>query len=225
MNWFTFKSAPQLSERNLKLMKNFSSSGPDGITFVILKGGGQFLLSILVILFQKCLDAACVPTEWKTGFITPIFKKGNRKEPGNYRPVSLTSCVCKLMKSYIRDEIWRFWMERNIIQTTQYEIIPGSSCPPKLQCLDDVTSSVDCGKLVDVVYLNFKKVFNSVPHERLICKPSARGIEEKLLKFFKDLNERSNLLTANTLTMYMLQISMYLLTVLQCVHYLCNTQN
>ena len=72
------------------------------------------------ILFQKCLDAPCVHTEWKTEFIIPIFKKSNRKEPGNYRPVSLPSCVCKLMmESCIRDEIWRFWTEKNIIQTAQ----------------------------------------------------------------------------------------------------------
>jgi len=150
-------------------MKNFSSPGPDGIPYIILKGGGSVLLQLLSILFQKLFDIGSVPIEWKIAHVTFIFKKGNRKEAENYSTVSLTSCTCKLMESCIREQIWRFWEEQKLIKLSQFGFTPGSSCIEQLlQYLDDVTTCVDKGDFVDAVYLDFKKAFNSVPQERLL---------------------------------------------------------
>ena len=84
------------------------------------------------------------------------------------------------MESRIR-EVWKFWDERKLILPSQLGFIPGSSCTSQLlQSLDDVTSAVDQGQLIDVVYLDFKKAFNSVPHVRLLGKLSALGIKGTL---------------------------------------------
>ena len=167
-------------------MKRFSSPGPDGISYIILIGGEEVLLTILSILFQTFFNSANLPTQWKTAHIIPVFKNGNRKEAENYRPVSLTSCVCKLMESCIKEEIWSFWSKRDLIKSSQYGFIPHSSCTEQLlQYLDDVTSAVDKGDWVDVVYLDFKKAFNSVPHVRLLCKLSALGIKGTLLNWIR----------------------------------------
>ena len=79
----------ELLSKNLRGMKSYSFPRPDGIPYIILKCGGSFLLSKLSIIFQKFFNAAKLPVEWKTAYVTPIFKKGNRKEAENYRPVSL----------------------------------------------------------------------------------------------------------------------------------------
>ena len=63
-------------------------------------------LSIPVsLIFRRSLDTSCVPRDWRTAIVSPLFKKGRRSEPGNYRPVSLTGQIVKVLESVLRDEI------------------------------------------------------------------------------------------------------------------------
>jgi len=59
----------------------------------------------LKMLFESSFRNKCLPSEWKYANITPLYKKGSRSDPGNYRPVSLTSIVCQLMESIIHDSV------------------------------------------------------------------------------------------------------------------------
>jgi len=93
--------------RNLHLTKNFSSCGPDNIPYIALKAGGHLLLEQLSRLFQLSFNSGSVPSQWKISCVTPIFKKGNRRDPGNYRPVSLTCCIYKVMEACIREVMWK----------------------------------------------------------------------------------------------------------------------
>ena len=63
------------------------------------------IASPLANVFQKSLACGRLPQDWKLGSVTPIFKKGDRSLPGNYRPVSLTSVPCKVLESLIRDQL------------------------------------------------------------------------------------------------------------------------
>ena len=99
----------------LKKFPDFSSPGPDGLPYVVLKKGGALLHEKLAMLFQRSLALGCLPKEWKMANVVGIFKKGSRSLPTNYRPVSLTVTVCKLMEAIIRCYIWLFWDDNNII--------------------------------------------------------------------------------------------------------------
>ena len=79
---------------NLKVDK---ATGPDGIPAFILKNAANELAPILTKLFQLSLTSGEFPTDWKCAWVVPIFKKGERHLASNYRPVSLTSIVCKVM--------------------------------------------------------------------------------------------------------------------------------
>ena len=57
----------------------------------------------LSIVFNKSLEDGIIPTEWKSANVVAIFKKGTKSVPGNYRPVSLTCILCKILESIIRD--------------------------------------------------------------------------------------------------------------------------
>ena len=73
--------------------------GPDQIPAIILKTLSEEVALPFTIIFNKSLSEGVVPSDWKTAEVTPIFKKGSKSDPGNYRPVSLTSIACKVLES------------------------------------------------------------------------------------------------------------------------------
>ena len=178
----TVHFTPVMVSRVLSRVKQFSSPGPDNISFFVLKKGGDLISKILSRIFQQCMDTQQTPLQWRTARICPIFKKGNRKDPQNYRPISLTCSSCKVMESCVRDAIWSFWSDNNLIGDSQFGFMPQSSCTALLlEFLEDVTSFVDRGQWADAVYIDFAKAFNSVPHKSLLLKLSALGIRGDLL--------------------------------------------
>ena len=93
-----------VTEQKVKKLMD-KSQGPDRINPRLLKECNSSLSKPLLIFYQKSVDTGIFPTNFKTANITPIFKKGCHSSPGNYRPVSITSVVCKILESVIRDEM------------------------------------------------------------------------------------------------------------------------
>jgi len=84
------------------------SPGPDGWHQRFLTESAEELTVPLCVLFRKFLDSGFIPKEWKVAHVTPVFKKGNRQQASNYRPISLTSALCKVFESILKDEITEF---------------------------------------------------------------------------------------------------------------------
>ena len=127
-----------------------------------------------------------VPDDWKVAHVTAIFKKGKQTSPGNYRPVSLTSIICKTLESIIRDKLMEYLDERDKLSNDQHGFRSGRSCVTQLLEIVEVCSSMlDEGAGIDVVYLDFQKAFDSVPHQRLLKKAYAYGIQGNLLKWIE----------------------------------------
>jgi len=84
---------------------------------------------ILLLLFESSYKLGKLPDEWKLGHVTAIYKKGNKGDPSNYRPISLTSIrpICKLMESIIRDHIMEFFFQNSYFSNKQYGFIKGRS--------------------------------------------------------------------------------------------------
>ena len=74
------------------------ASGPDQVPARLLKELSKELAPVVTALYKQSFDTGDVPEEWTTAWITPVFKKGSRSDPANYRPVSLTCILCKLME-------------------------------------------------------------------------------------------------------------------------------
>ena len=101
--------------------------------------------------------------------------------PGNYRPVSLTSIVCKVMESIIKDNIVTHLARNHLIHASQHGFMSSLSCQTNLlEYLDVLTRLIDAGQAVDVLYLDFAKAFDKVPHQRLLQKLRAHGITDKV---------------------------------------------
>ena len=145
----------------------------------------------LTYLFKLSLKEGKLPSDWKHAEVTAIFKKGIKTDPGNYRPVSLTSIICKILESFIRDAI-QTHMEENKLYTTscQHGFRQKKSCTSQLlEVMEDFTSFLDKREDFDVIYLDFKKAFDSVPHERLLLKLNGYGISGSILNWIRSFLE------------------------------------
>ena len=123
------------------------------------------------------LQEGIVPLEWKEANIIPLLKKGSRNKSVNYRPVSLTSVICKLLESIIRDQIMDFLIKHKLINSSQHGFLKSKSCLTNLLWFfEEITKLGDEGSPVDIIYLDFQKAFDKVPHQRLKLKSHGIGI-------------------------------------------------
>jgi Reverse transcriptase (RNA-dependent DNA polymerase) len=128
----------------------------------------------LTIILRRSLDENKIPQDWKEAVVTPIYKKGTKSDPGNYRPVSLTSVPCKLLESIINDAITEHLSTNKLINDSQHGFMTGRSCTTNmLEFMNMVTSAIDEGEAADIFYLDFSKAFDNVPKERLMVKVSS----------------------------------------------------
>ena len=116
--------------------------------------------------------------------MTPIYKKGSKKAPSNYRPVSLTCLACKVLEDIIRTQILEHLGQHHLNNKNQHGFTHGKSCLTNLlETFEDITKSVDEGVGVDMIYLDYSKAFDSVPHRRLLQKLAGYVIRGRLLEW------------------------------------------
>ena len=163
--------------------------GPDAVSGQVLKECRKELLEPLYNIINCSINTGKVPKEWKRADIVPIYKNGNKQEPLNYRPVSLTSVVCKVCEIIIKKR-WSEHLEKeNAISNSQFGFRQGRSCVSNLLCfysraIDEIQEK---DGWVDCVYLDLKKAFDKVPHTRLIWKLQKQGgLGGKMLEWMKD---------------------------------------
>ena len=95
-------------------LKVNKSPGPDAVSPRILKEAKLELVTPLTLLFNESLQFGTMPHEWKLANVTPIFKKGSKSLPCNYRPISLTSVVCKMLETLIRNKLVNHLEEKKL---------------------------------------------------------------------------------------------------------------
>ena len=117
--------------------------------------------------------------------MTPIYKKGQKEDLGNYRPVSLTSVPGKVMEQLILSELTMEVQDSQGIRPSQHGFMKGRSCLTSLISYDQVTWLVGEGKAVDVVYLGFSKTSDTVSHSILPEKLVAHGLDGCTLRWVK----------------------------------------
>ena len=162
------------------------AAGPDGVETRLLKGCAEEIAPKLQQIFRKSLDEGIVPKQWKEAHIVPIHKGGSKAVMGNFRPVALTSAVCKVMEKIICAAMISFLTRHNLISPQQHGFVRGRSCQTNiLLCLERWTRMVDDGNSVDVAYFDYSKAFDKVSHRLLIIKLRAYGIEGKLLTWIE----------------------------------------
>ena len=170
----------------LKNIKENSAPGPDNISCKILKECRESLALPVSIIMKKSLESSCLPTNWLRANITAIFKKGKRDVPLNYRPISLTSVICKLMEKILRKRIIEHLESNQIFTPHQHGFRSNRSClTALLEYFEDITKALDDNFPIDAIYLDCQKAFDTVPIKRLLLKVNAVGIRGKIYKWIK----------------------------------------
>ena len=153
------------------------ASGPDEIPPRLLKLVAEELAPSLAFLCHESFNSGIVPNNWKQALVTPIHKGGDKGNPGNYRPISLTCICCKIMEHIILSHISKHLASNNILIDEQHGFRQKLSTTTQLiTTTNDWALSLQCRAQTDVIFLDFQKAFDRVSHTHLQTKLQFYGI-------------------------------------------------
>ena len=168
-------------EDNLELLPNGASPGPDGVPTSILKHGKVPISRILCNIMKSSMDTGVIPQILKSAFITPVHKGGSMAEPSHFRPISLTSHVCKTFERVQRRGIVNFLEYFNKMDPNQHGSRANrSTLSQLLEHQEEIIKILEEGDNVDSIYLDFLKAFDKCDHGILMHKIKKLGIKGKL---------------------------------------------
>ena len=127
--------------------------GPDRIHPKALKELAEILAKLQTIIFNTSIQTGIVPDLWKIGNIIALYKKEDKSDPGNYRPVSLTSVVGKLMEKIVRKVIVNHMIKNDLYSKKQFGFISGRSTTLQLLLvMEEWTEILDKGGAIDTIW-------------------------------------------------------------------------
>ena len=155
----------------LKLLYNLKpgkAAGPDKIRPLILKEQRVELAPIIKVIFERSLETGKLPTDWCKANVTPIYKKGDKSLASNYRPISLTCILCKVLEHILASNIVRHLDRQGLMYDLQHGFREKRSCETQLIMLvKDLARNAGLGKQTDLILLDFSKAFDKVNHSNL----------------------------------------------------------
>ena len=178
--------AEKLAAEKLSKLNTSKSQGPDELNPKLLFELRSELCKPLTTLFNVSIQTGLIPQDWRDASVAPLHKKGSKNKSENYRPVSLTSIISKLLESIVKDSLVKHLDKNALIRNSQHGFTSGKSCLSNLlEFFEEVTKTLDRGEAVDLVYLDFAKAFDTVPHCRLFKKLEAHGLGGNVLNWIK----------------------------------------
>ena len=177
----------------LQGLKPDKAPGRDQIRPLLLQKLCREIAPTLQVIFSKSLEEGSLPSEWLKANVSPIFKKGEKSDPANYRPISLTCILCKIFEHIVASNVVKHLDVNQILYDLQHGFRSKRSCETQLTMLiEEIHRNLKEGKQTDIILLDFSKAFNKVNHTKLILKLHNYGIRGRTLSWISAfLNGRS----------------------------------
>ncbi len=165
----------------IKHLKNGKAAGDDNIRSEFLSCAKENIKVVIANLFNKLYESSYFPELWSTGVIVPIYKKGNKSDPGNYRGITLTSAICKLLTYTLNQRLLKWSLQYNISSQSQFAYKPGYSTTDAVYVLHSIVALNMPFSNVFCAFIDFSKAFDLIERSILFDKLMACGISSKML--------------------------------------------
>ena len=166
----------------LRQLKTNKATGPDELSARVLKEAADIVAGPLCDIINQSLKFSSVPADWKLANVTPIFKKGDRCKPENYRPISLTCIASKIMEHIVTSHLMKYIEGNNLLFPQQHGFRSKLSCETQLvELVADISKHLDDGKEVDACLLDFSKAFDSIKREAIWEILRYYGVPHKII--------------------------------------------
>ena len=179
--------------RRLEKLQPHKAAGPDKMKPKILKELADIIAPVITRIYRASLKQTRAPQAWKRANVTAVFKKGEKYKPSNYRPISLTSILCKQMEHIIASHLMNHLNSNKILYNKQHGFRSKLSCETQLiEFTSDLFRSLQDRKQMDVIVMDFSKAFDKVPHNRLMYKLERAKLDPSVIGWIGSfLNERT----------------------------------
>lgn len=179
-------SENEVSEVLSNLQTN-KATGPDEISQKLLKETSNTLCNPLCTIFNRSIQEGKFPALWKLANVMPLFKKGDKQQVSNYRPISLISCVGKVLERIVFKHLYNFLHSNNLIYKNQSGFLPGHSTVYQLiDIYNQICKSFDDRCSTCMVFCDISKAFDRVWHKGLLFKLRQNGVTDKLHDWLND---------------------------------------
>lgn len=161
--------------------------GIDKISISELRRNFDVIKNVLLSLLNNIIATGNIPTGMKAAIVTPLHKGGDRSKIENYRPISILSCLAKILEKYLFRIMTDFLDTHNVISPHQYGFIQGRGTQTLLEDFSDLLNmAFEHNQVACALFLDIKKAFDSVPHSLLLRKLSLLGFRGPFLQLLQN---------------------------------------
>ena len=168
-------------------LKNKKSYGIDGISNVLLKSIANEILKPLTLIINQSLETGIFPDAFKTSKVTPLYKKGDKTDLNNYRPISILPTISKVFERVIHVQLYDYFCKNNLLCEQQYGFRSKHSTElATIKLVDFLVKSMDENKIPGAIYLDLSKAFDTLNFNILINKLKFYGFTGTPLKLLEN---------------------------------------